>query len=696
MDEKRLSRVLNPKSIAIIGASNDLAKVGGRVVHLLRRGTFPGPVFPVNPRREEVQGLRCYPSIKAITEPVDLCIVAVTASDVQTQVQECLDAGARGLIVLSSGYAEHGVEGIQRQAELAELVERYDVPMIGPNCLGVMNGNNGLVASSTFSINDRELLGGKLSFVTQSGAIGTYWLDMVLAAGLGVANWLSTGNEANVDLAQVLEYLVDDERTAVIGLYVEGIRNGALFRDAALRALVKKKPILVLKAGRSSIGATAAASHTGTLAGEDALYQTYFEQYGICRVESLTEMLDLSRILVMQPAQSGRRTCVVSVSGGAGVLITDAAISNGLEVPAFSPAVKGLLTTMLPHFATAQNPLDVTAQIATDPDLLGKVLRVLVESGEFDRLVIFCGALGNLQQQLAENMIRGIAHWECPSIVIWQANRPLAMQLLADAGIPVFAEIPPAVAALARATRIAAHWMKFQPAPPMPSTPPPPAPTATAIRLTENASKTYLNSRAGLDRPRGVMVSSSTEVFGSIRSLRGPFAVKLQSPHLMHKSGSGGISLNLSSAAEVTQAVADMLKLAESRQMESEGVLIEEMQPVQFEFLVGLRTDPALGSFLVVGRGGVDVEVDPDVARAFLPVTQEEVLAMFSRLRASPLYSGFRGRPAAPLAGLARVVCALAALFQREGSIQEIEINPLGCDDRGAVVALDASVLLAN
>lgn len=223
----------------------------------------------------------------------------------------------------------------------------------------------------------------------------------------------------------------------MIGLYVEGIRNGTLLRRAAVKALRKRKPILILKAGSSSIGASAAASHTGALAGEDALYQSFFEQHGICRVESLAEMFDVSRVLLMQPVRPGKRTCVVSVSGGAGVLVlTDAAVAGGLDIPELSDKVKARLKEFLPSFATPQNPLDITAQVATEPDLLGKVLRVIVDSGEFDEMIVFCGALGNLQQPLSESIIRGIAGWDRPTMVIWQASRPLAMQLLASTGIP--------------------------------------------------------------------------------------------------------------------------------------------------------------------------------------------------------------------------------------------------------------------
>lgn len=697
MGRHRLSRILDAQSVAVIGASDDLAKVGGRALHLLRNGQFAGQVYPVNPRRETLQGLPCFPSISAVRaqgQPVDLCVIAVAAADVEAQVRQCLDAGFRGLIVLSSGYAEQDAEGAQRQDVLAAQVASRGVPMIGPNCLGVMNGNNGLVASSTFSVNDRKLVSGKLSFASQSGAIGTYWLDMVLAAGEGIANWVSTGNEADVDLAEVLDYLVDDDKTAVIGLYVEGIRNGGLFRRAATKALAKKKPILILKAGRTQIGATAAASHTGALAGEDSLYQAFFQQYGICRVESLAEMLDVSRVLLMQPVQAGRRCCVVSVSGGAGVLVTDAAIAGGLEIPELSPKVRASLTEILPSFATPQNPLDITAQVASDPDLLGRALRAIVDSGEFDELIVFCGALGNLQQPLAESIIRGIAGWNRPSVVIWQASRPLALQMLGDAGIPVFSEIPPAVTALCRATRLAGHWQAGPP-----SEPPFKLPTAalappTSLCLTEHRSKEFLRERASLQSPNAVLVTEPPHSAVAAQGLAGPMVAKLQSPQMVHKSGSGGIRLGLADDAAVAQAVTEMFSLASREGLTCEGVLVEQMVPIQFEFLVGLRRDPVLGPLLVIGRGGVSVEVDPDVVRAFLPLTEQDVLGLLGRLRSSRLLAGFRGRAAAPLAEIARVVVALATMFQADEEIREVEINPLACSD-GAVLAVDASVWLA-
>lgn len=626
---------------------------------------------------------------------VDLCIVAVAAADVEAEVRRSLEAGARGLIVLSSGFAEQDGEGLARQDRLAALVREFDAPMIGPNCLGVMNGNIGLAASSTFAIRDRELIAGRLSFATQSGAIGTYWLDMCLAAGLGIANWVSSGNEAETGLAEMLDYMVDDPDTGVIGLYIEGVRNGALFRQSAIRAWAARKPVLVLKSGRSAIGAAAAASHTGSLAGEDDLYQAFFEQFGMVRVQSLTEMVDLSRVLTMQPVQAGARTCVVSVSGGAGVLITDAAIDLGLDINPLSDRLMRQLRELLPVFASPSNPLDITAQIAADPDLLGRVLQTLVASDEFDRMIIFCGGLGNLQRELAQNMIEGVSGWGRPTVVIWQASRETAVGMLTEAGLPVFSEISPAVTALAQSCRIAQQWK--QPLPSLEAAMPTAANTTTqAVCLSEHASKLLLAEQCGLPIPPGVLVRSPEGLADATATLRGPFAIKLQSPDLLHKTGAGGIALGVSAPSEVSHAVAGMIELAQARDWRTEGVLIESMQSIGFEFLVGLRRDPVLGPLLVLGRGGVSVEVDPDVIRAFLPLSEAQILDMLGRLRCHRLFGGFRGRSALPLEAIARTVCGLARRFESDPTLREIEINPLICTEEGAVLALDAAVWVAQ
>lgn len=682
-----LARLLDPRSIAVIGASEDLAKVGGRVVHLLTTGGYRGSVFPVNPRRDTIQGLRAHASVAAIGAPPDLCVIAVAAPDVFAEVEHCLAAGAASLVVLSSGFAEQDTQGAERQARLAELVRRAGVPMIGPNCLGVMNGNNGLVASSTFAIRDRELKGGSFSFVTQSGAIGTYWLDMVQAAGFGVASWVSTGNEAAVDTAELLDHLACDAATTSIGLYVEGLRDGAGFRRAAMRARERRKPVLVLKSGRTAVGAAAAASHTGALAGEDVLYDAFFEQCGVCRVDSLSEMVDVSRVLSMQPVRPGRRTCVLSVSGGAGVLVTDAAIACGLEVPPLSSRTAAALEALLPDFATPQNPLDITAQIATDPQLLGRVVRTVVDSGEFDRMILFCGGLSNLQLAVADGMIAGVAGWDRPCVVIWQASRPPAVERLTAAGLPVFGEIPPAVLAMARAARLAEHWQSA--APEFEALPA--ASSGPVVALSEAASKAWLHERVALARPHGVLLRDAGEADSRLADLAGPFAVKLQSPQMLHKSGSGGIVLNVP-RAEVPARVREMLALAGQRQLPCEGVLVERMLPFAFEFIVGLRRDAVLGPFLVIGRGGLEVEVDPDVARRFLPLAPVDIERMLDGLRCRALLGGFRGRPAAPLAEIARVVHRLAELFAADPSVREIEVNPLVCDAQGRVFALDALV----
>lgn len=390
--------------------------------------------------------------------------------------------------------------------------------------------------------------------------------------------------------------------------------------SAALpRALEHRRPVLELKSGSTAIDAAAAASHTGALAGEDALYDTFFEQCGVCRVDSLTEMVDLSRVLAMQPVHPGRRTCVPSVSGGAGVLVADAAIACGLEVPPLSSRTVAALDALLPDFATPQNPLDITAQIATDPQLLGRVVRTIVACGEFDRMVLFCGGLSNLQLSVADGMIAGVAAWDRPCVVIWQASRPPAVERLTAQGCPCSARSRP------RCWR----WR--------------------ARRGWQSTGRP--RRRSPKPRPPGVLLCDAGECEDRLADLASPFAVKLQSPQMLHKSGSGGIVLNVPHA-EVPARVREMLALAAQRGLPCEGVLVERM----------------------------------------LPLAPADIERMLDRLRCRALLGDYRGRAAAPLAAIARVVHRLAELFAADTSVREIEVNPLVCDTEGRGFALDALV----
>lgn len=684
----RLERMLNARNVAIVGASDDLRKAGGRVVDSLLHNSFPGRIYPVNPGREKIQGLDCYPSLDAIGEDIDLVILAVAADDVPAQLRLGCSLRVGGFVVFASGYSETGAEGATRQEELTRIVREAGIPMIGPNCLGVMNGNRGMLASSTVVMGGRHLPAGNCGFATQSGALGTYWLDMSMKAGLGVSAWISTGNEADVDLAACLDYMAEDPATEVIGLYIEGVRDGAGFRAAARKAFERRKPVLVLKSGRSRQGATAAASHTGALAGEDEAYDALFRQYNICRSDSLTDMANQAGMLLAQPRSAGRRVAVISVSGGAGVLMTDAAVAEGLDVPEFSADTKAQLATILPGFATPQNPIDLTAQIVMHKTMLREVLKIISNSTGHDGLLLFMGGLSQIADELADALVSELPR-DMPCALTWQAAPEEAVQKVRDRGIPVYAEIREAARALAGQFRLAGGWDG-----PLP----PEAPAITpggriaGEFAVEHRSKDLLCGATSLRRPEGVFVTDPEALAQAGASLRPPLAVKLQSPEMLHKSGSGGIALGLDGIAAATEAARAMIASARDRGIAVDGVLVEEMIPFDHEFIVGLRCDPVFGPMLVLGRGGVTVELEPDVARAFLPLEAAQIEDLIRSLRAAPLLAGFRGAPACDVAALARTVKELCDLYLRDESLAEIEINPLVADRAGRIVALDALV----
>ena len=682
----QLDRLLNAHSIAVVGASDDLRKAGGRVVNSLLHNSFAGKIYPINPTRTEIQGLSAYPSIAAVGEPIDLAIISVAAAEVDNQLRLAIKQNVGGFIVFASGFAEVGAEGAALQEAIARTVRAAGVPMIGPNCLGVMNGNNAMLASSTVVMDGRRLPSGNYGCVSQSGALGTYWLDMTIKAGLGVSAWISTGNEADVDLAACLEYLVEDDMTHVIGIYIEGVRDGVAFRRAARKAFIKRKPILVLKSGRSKEGATAAASHTGALAGEDASYQALFDQYNMERVSSLTEMSHKAEMLLTQPHSPGNNVVVISVSGGAGVLMTDAAIEAGLAVPELPAETRTALAAILPSFATPQNPIDLTAQIVMQDTMLRDILRAIRVSSAFDGLLLFVGGLSQIAKELADALVAEMPK-DKPCAVVWQAAPADVVETVRRRGIPVYGEITDAVDAMALQMKLTSRWNETCPQEHVP----PPRGTAGRF-LVEHASKSLVCSGTGLLRPHGFLAESADEVRERAAQLHAPYVVKLQSSAMLHKSGSGGIALNLADPEKAAKAADQILGASVARKATMDGVLVEEMIRYDHEFLVGLRSDPTFGPMLVIGRGGINVELEPDVAKAFLPLVPADIEKLIQSLRCARLLAGYRGSAPCDIAAVAEAVAKLSKFYLDNPLILEIEINPLVIDAAGKVFILDALV----
>ncbi|MVW70987.1 acetate--CoA ligase family protein [Bordetella sp. 15P40C-2] len=704
----RLASILNAQSVAVVGASADASKISGRPLAYMLRSGYRGKLYPVNPSRSEVQGLTCYPSLAAIGQPVDLAIIGTASAHVEGIVREGIAAGVKAFVVFSSGFAELGTEGRAMQERLSALAREHGVAVVGPNCLGVINGHTGLIASFTTALETTPLRSGRFSFVSQSGALGAYWLDIVLRSGIGAGQWITTGNEGDVDAAEAVDYLVTDPNTEVIGVYIEDMRRPEAFRQALQRAARAGKPVIAIKSGRSQAGAAAAASHTGALAGDDALYDACLNQYGALRVDSLTEMMDAARIFLHRATPLGRRLAVMSVSGGAGVLIADACESLGLSLPSLEAPTVQALTPVLPAFVHPANPLDITGNVLQDTAVIGGAFRALAADPGIDGIVLFIGMMHSIADVFVRELSDARRDIRCPIIVVWVGALDESIQALESHGIPVFLDIPQAMRAIAQSLQ-AREAQRAASA--LPAIPAPVARRGAGEAISEWEGKQWLGQCEAIALPRGRLwvdgefrtadvpplpvgadAASSVRTAGAESSMELPYPLvaKLQSRQLLHKSDAGGVILPIRDAAALQTALQRLGDTGRNLGVPVQGVLVEEMVPFDHELLVGLRVDDRFGPVLTLARGGVEAELWPDVVTRLMPLSATDIEKMLRGLRIARLLDGYRGKPPADIPAIARRIAQLCDWFVQQ-PIKELEINPLAV--KGSDVwALDALV----
>lgn len=683
----RVRNLLEARSVAIVGASADPAKITGRpLAYMLSRG-YRGALYPVNPARDVVQGVKSYPSIAAIGQPVDLAIVGTAAAQVEGVVRDGIAAGVKAFVIFSSGFAETGEPGRELQERLRALASEHGVPILGPNCLGVANAETGLIASFTTALEETPLKAGNFAFVSQSGALGAYWLDIVLRSGLGFSQWITTGNECDVGAADAIDYLVDDPKTRVIGVYVEDIRDTVAFRHALQRAAAAGKPVIAIKSGRSHAGAQAAASHTGALAGDDSLYDACLVQGGALRVDSLTEMMDMARLFLFDSVPAGRRLAVMSVSGGAGVLIADEAEAQGLTLPAFSEATVAALRPVLPSFAQPANPVDLTGNVVQNTASISQAFAAVGADPNVDAIVLFVGLMHSIAHAFTETLAAARRTIRQPVVVVWIGALQQTVEAIEAARLPVFGDIPQAVRALGAAVRMRTLQEEARSAL-LPATLTAP-PSGARETITEWDGKQLLRGQQSVQVPQGTLVTAEAPVPPVAEGTR--VAAKLQSAQLLHKSDAGGVILRIGSQEELAQAVQRLCGVGERLGLPVQGVLVETMIPFDHELLLGLRRDTRFGPVLTIARGGVEVELDADAVTRLLPLGARDVEGMLLGLRSARLLQGFRGRPAVDLPQLAKRIAGLCAWFLDKPGLAEVEINPLAVR-AGEAWALDALV----
>ncbi|MCZ4497548.1 MAG: hypothetical protein JWQ74_101 [Marmoricola sp.] len=699
-----VSTLLSATSIAIVGASDDGTKASGRTLRYLKKYGFAGDIYPVNPRRELVQGQQAYASIAELPVAPDLAVIVLPQVLVPQAIEECGTRGIRFAVVFASGYAEIGPEGAVLQDELAAVALRAGVRVLGPNSVGAVSAGNAVTAAFMTGLDqDRfTLRDDKIAFVSQSGAMGGFILNLAQSGGLGIGRFFSTGNEVDLDLGELIEGLVEEGSTEAILAYVEGVRDGARFERALARAHERGVPVCVMKVGRSDRGAAAAVSHTGALAGSDAVFDGVLRRYGATRAHDVEQLLDFGRLCIADKMTEGRRASIVTLSGGAGVLMTDYAEELDLDVFEWSEEQQAAMAAILPSFASVTNPIDTTGAIASDQTMLTDALRVCVDNPDTDMAVILLGNLEVEEAAICERIIEVARSTPKPVLVAWVGGSGNPRRILTAAGVPTFDE---PVRAMRAASALAA-WSAAVKNPwqaPAASAPDPEA--ARVLDDARHAGKAMLDeidskrllARAGVSVTREEEASDPESAAAAATALGFPVVVKLLSDEVDHKSDVGGVKLGLRTEDEVRQAAREVLEVATRLGLKERKVVVQESVSSAAELILGASIDPSFGPVTLLGAGGIFTEILRDAQIRPAPVSLDEAHAMIDSLGSVALLRGARGMPRADEDALARLVADFSAWTAALGDrLESIDVNPLVIRSDGTAVALDAVVRLSS
>ncbi len=677
--------LLSPKSIAIIGASPDANKLNGRPLHFLRRDGYAGAIYPVNPKYDEIHGLTCYPDIASLPEAPDMAVVAVAAARATEAVAALGRKGTPVAVLFSSGFGEMGDVGRAREVELMEVARANGIRVCGPNNLGLINSFERMPA--TFSqYADEPPEPGPVAFASQSGAFGTGIAALARSRGIGIGYFVNTGNQIDITLMEALSVAMDDDRIRVASAYLEGIGNGRQLVELADKSVRAGKPLVAVKVGRKSAGARAAASHTGSLAGEDAVFDGVARQRGVIRARNEAHMLDLVSAFTHCGIPGGKGIALIPQSGGAGVLMADRAEELGLNVPDLSQATKDKLSDVLPEFGAVGNPVDITGQFLADPKILTESVRLVMADPEIHVGVVWIQLMHGYADLLVDVFKEIKRNTKKPFIVCWIEAPPAALPELRDAGICLIdgtERVVDAAAGLvafndARQRILASPGPDFFPGPEVVSSEAAVVPSVEAWQRLKDAGVPVVDCQLANDREAAV---NAAERLGY------PVAVKIESPDILHKMDVSGVRLGLADADEVRVAADEILDSVGSRAPDAEihGLLVQAMAPPTTEIVLGLRRDPAFGPVLMVGLGGVFVEVLKDVAFAQAPVSPGDGKMMLDQLAGAAMLDGVRGVAPVDKRKLIDTLCALSDFALANPDIVELDLNPVFAGPDGAV-----------
>lgn len=694
-----LRYVLEPKSVAVIGASRSQESVGGRIVLNLLEAGFKGQLHPVNRSAVTIQGLTAFASIGDVPAPVEMAVIAIPAAEVVEVARQCAASGVRALVVISSGFGEAGAEGVERQRELLAVCRESGMRLVGPNCLGVLNTAPAVRLNATFAIPLPPP--GSVGFMSQSGALGISAVSFAAARGIGISTFVSVGNKADISGNDLLQYWEQDSQTKVCLLYLESFGNPRKFARVA-RRVARQKPIVVVKSGRSPAGSRATSSHTGALiADSDLTVDALFNQAGVIRTDTVAELLDVAALLAGPGAPTGPRVGIVTNAGGPGILCADTLQTGGLEVPAFSPGLRKRLAGFLPGHASSLNPVDMTA--AASGDQYRQVLNEVAASGEVDALVtIFIPPMITAASEVAEAVRAAAKATALPLLAVFMSAGGPPQSPDDEVAIPTYSFPEEAGRALVHAARYAV-WRREPEGtvPVLEGIQRPEADGLLAHRLAAGGGWLEAEELAALLQCYGLPLAesrvarSAREAGRFAAEMGGLVAVKAIAKGLLHKTEVGAVRLDLRGGAAVRRAAGEMTARMRPGGLETTGFIVQRMAPAGVEMLVGVVHDRHFGPVVACGAGGTQAELLRDVSLRITPLSDRDAAAMIRSLQTFPLLEGFRGAPHARVEALEDVLLRVSALVEDHPELAEMDLNPVVVGPAGAVI-IDARARVAE
>lgn len=691
-----ISTLMAPNSVALIGASDDPARIGGRPLRYLREAGFKGAIYPVNPKRETVQNYRAYASVADLPESPDVAILAVPASGTLEALKGCAARSVKSAIVFSAGFAETGEDGRRIQEEMAAVARDSGMRVLGPNCLGVFNSAAGYYGTFSAVLDESLIRPGPVGVVSQSGAYGSHIAHLARQRGLGIGSWITTGNECDIDVAEALRWMVEQPDINVVMAYAEGIRDRDTFIDALKVARLREKAIVFMKVGRSEVGAHAVSSHTAALAGSDTVFDAVFRQYGVWRAKTTEEQLNVAYACASGRYPRGNKLGIFTLSGGFGIQMADDAAAAGLDVAPMPEAAQDELKAMLPY-ASPRNPVDATAQALTDLPLMTGYISAMLEKGGYD---FFAGIFGSgpasptFAGRLREVLETASAASRDTIMSLTMSAPHEIVRSYEEKGFLIHEDGTALMTALgalvhfrrsfdqARAGEVAETTSRAVPLGRQP--------------MSEHEAKRVL-SAAGIPFPEEVLVAPDQDAGAAAARIGFPVVLKIASPDIAHKTEIGGVVVGVQGEADAREAAVAIVARARKERPDAriDGVLVSPMIEGGVEIIAGVSRDPVFGPVVMFGLGGVFVEVLKDVTFRAAPFDAVEAGRMIREIRGYSMLEGVRGAPPADVKALAEMLSALSLFAAANAdAIDSVDLNPVRVFEKGCgLLALDALIV---